>query len=247
LRLGAGNGARKRRAGFTLVEVIVVLVILAILAAIAIPALTGYIDKARDKEWIMKARDAHVAMRAVLTELYTDGEGILNIGLTGNYANYLTDGDQTYAVSSTADFKYFNIGMLSRNNHPQLANDDTAPDGASYVVYSDMANELMGIAPVGSSEVAGYWEMYLLAKKGSSDNIFSAPAFIYAYYPDATGRASGNEVVVVSYGVGNLTEKNTDSWGNFFNGIASKNHSTSDYSIYDLNAGYHVFYFDSPE
>jgi type IV pilus assembly protein PilA len=34
-----------RRAGFTLVEVIVVLVILAILAAIAIPALTGYIDK----------------------------------------------------------------------------------------------------------------------------------------------------------------------------------------------------------
>jgi type IV pilus assembly protein PilA len=37
--------------GFTLVEVIVVLVILAILAAIAIPALTGYIDKARAMEF----------------------------------------------------------------------------------------------------------------------------------------------------------------------------------------------------
>lgn len=35
--------------GFTLVELIVVLVILAILAALLIPALTGYIDKARNK------------------------------------------------------------------------------------------------------------------------------------------------------------------------------------------------------
>ena len=37
----------KDRKGFTLVELIVVLVILAILAALLIPALTGYIDKAK--------------------------------------------------------------------------------------------------------------------------------------------------------------------------------------------------------
>ena len=36
--------------GFTLVELIVVLVILAILAAILVPALLGYIDKAREKQ-----------------------------------------------------------------------------------------------------------------------------------------------------------------------------------------------------
>jgi prepilin-type N-terminal cleavage/methylation domain-containing protein len=40
---------KKGKKGFTLIEVIVVIVILAILAAIAVPALTGYIDKARDK------------------------------------------------------------------------------------------------------------------------------------------------------------------------------------------------------
>ena len=38
----------KEKKGFTLVELIVVLVILAILAALLIPALTGYIDKAKN-------------------------------------------------------------------------------------------------------------------------------------------------------------------------------------------------------
>lgn len=41
---------KKGRKGFTLVELIVVLVILAILAALLVPALTGYIDKAKEKK-----------------------------------------------------------------------------------------------------------------------------------------------------------------------------------------------------
>ena len=41
-----------KRRGFTLVELIVVLVILAILAALLIPALTGYIDKAKKNQVI---------------------------------------------------------------------------------------------------------------------------------------------------------------------------------------------------
>ena len=45
------NKLRKNnKKGFTLVELIVVLVILAILAALLIPALTGYIDKAKQKQ-----------------------------------------------------------------------------------------------------------------------------------------------------------------------------------------------------
>jgi prepilin-type N-terminal cleavage/methylation domain-containing protein len=55
-RAVAANTSAPLRAGFTLVEVIVVLVILAILAAIAIPALTGYIDKAQDKQYIAEHR-----------------------------------------------------------------------------------------------------------------------------------------------------------------------------------------------
>ena len=48
--------ALKEKKGFTLVELIVVLVILAILAALLIPALTGYIDKARKESIVAETR-----------------------------------------------------------------------------------------------------------------------------------------------------------------------------------------------
>ena len=41
---------QKNKQGFTLVELIVVLVILAILAALLVPALTGYIDRAKESD-----------------------------------------------------------------------------------------------------------------------------------------------------------------------------------------------------
>ena len=49
---------RDGKKGFTLVELIVVLVILAILAALLVPALTGYIDKAKEKQIIAETRQA---------------------------------------------------------------------------------------------------------------------------------------------------------------------------------------------
>lgn len=63
----------KSKKGFTLVELIVVLVILAILAALLVPALTGYIDKAKEKKIVAETR---MVVMAVQTELATaHGEG----------------------------------------------------------------------------------------------------------------------------------------------------------------------------
>ena len=63
--------------GFTLVELIVVLVILAILAAILVPALLGWIDKARTKQDMLEAKNCMTAAQAEFAELYaTRGEPI---------------------------------------------------------------------------------------------------------------------------------------------------------------------------
>ncbi|MEG0410971.1 MAG: prepilin-type N-terminal cleavage/methylation domain-containing protein [Erysipelotrichaceae bacterium] len=51
--------------GFTLVEIIVVLLIIAILAAIAIPTMIGYVDEARESEYVAQARTAYVAAQTV--------------------------------------------------------------------------------------------------------------------------------------------------------------------------------------
>lgn len=59
-----------KKKGFTLVELIVVLVILAILAALLIPALTGYIDKAKNKSIVAETRQAVMAAQTLADEVY---------------------------------------------------------------------------------------------------------------------------------------------------------------------------------
>ena len=56
--------------GFTLVELIVVIVILGILAAIAIPALIGYIDRARNDGAVTEAATARTAMQTIVSSAY---------------------------------------------------------------------------------------------------------------------------------------------------------------------------------
>ena len=61
---------KHKNKGFTLVELIVVLVILAILAALLVPALTGYIDKAKEKKIVAETRMVVMAVQTVASEAY---------------------------------------------------------------------------------------------------------------------------------------------------------------------------------
>lgn len=61
---------KNNKKGFTLVELIVVLVILAILAALLVPALTGYIDKAKEKQIVAETRQIVMAAQTILDEEY---------------------------------------------------------------------------------------------------------------------------------------------------------------------------------
>ena len=78
--------------GFTLVEVIVVIVIIAILAAIAVPALTGYIAKAKERSAIAEAKTALTALQSISSQVYyynVDGALYSQLSnVTSNIRNY---------------------------------------------------------------------------------------------------------------------------------------------------------------
>lgn len=91
----------KDRKGFTLVELIVVLVILAILAALLVPALTGYIDKARNQSIIAETRSAVMAAQTCVSEAYGKNTSTTALvdGNKSSTAGVLTIGSETVNLS----------------------------------------------------------------------------------------------------------------------------------------------------
>ncbi|MBR1772948.1 MAG: type II secretion system protein [Eubacterium sp.] len=117
---------KKNNKGFTLVELIVVLVILAILAAILVPALLGYIDKARQGQYEEEVHSILTATQAKATEEYaksTTTNGPASIADIKDYINpivaptIVTSGDIEYnSPTATSRMKNFTVtGITSLN------------------------------------------------------------------------------------------------------------------------------------
>jgi len=83
------------------VELIVVLVILAILAALLVPALTGYIDRAREKKLTAEAKGVWTAAQAAASEYY--GLHITDAAMEKSMTNFCT-------INGT---RYGNLGRIS--------------------------------------------------------------------------------------------------------------------------------------
>ena len=128
----------RSRGGFTLVELIVVLVILGVLATFAVPALTGYIDSAKEKQAVSETQ------ACVMT---ATRQGAQNYALVQN-ASITGKNDGANALTNWA-------GTLT-NEGPTVTGGDVALTEGSGQYLLHVNNPPAGsIKPVGISSDAG--------------------------------------------------------------------------------------------
>lgn len=128
----------RSRDGFTLVELIVVLVILGVLATFAVPALTGYIDSAKEKQAVSEAQ------ACVMT---ATRQGAQNYALVQN-ASVAGNAENAAALTNWA-------GTLT-NEVPTVTGGDVALTEGSGQYLLHVNNPPAGnITPVGISSDAG--------------------------------------------------------------------------------------------
>ena len=98
-----GKSSKK---GFTLVELIVVIVILAVLAAMLVPALIGYVDRAKKEKDYQTASTVYAAAQAAITEKYAKGDTTIVKGTEGKLeATTTADGDLVLELAGVSKDK----------------------------------------------------------------------------------------------------------------------------------------------
>lgn len=115
----------RSRGGFTLVELIVVLVILGVLATFAVPALTGYIDSAKEKQAVSEAQACVMTATRQGAQNYAL---VQNASITGksdgadaltNWAGTLTNEGPTVTGGDVALTEGSGQYLLHVNNPPE--------------------------------------------------------------------------------------------------------------------------------
>lgn len=128
---------KENKKGFTLVELIVVLVILAILAALLVPALTGYIDRAKEKQVIAETRQSVMAAQTMADEEYAKGtaDAAIATALNGTDNGDLKSLADVPGTIASIEVKSGRITKLVYTNGLECTYeyDDTAKKGS----YSD--------------------------------------------------------------------------------------------------------------
>ena len=147
--------------GFTLVELIVVLVILAILAALLVPALTGYIDKAKRKSIVAETRQVVMAAQTLVDEAY--GKKTAGTAVTIGNASDITLPDVTKeAIKELAEVTG-DIVSVELNSNTLKPVDETHPAGTvvAKVEYKKSGKKCIyyAVVPTGTTTTDGNYDV----------------------------------------------------------------------------------------
>lgn len=144
------NRRNERQKGFTLIELLVVLIVIAVLAAVLVPALTSYVDDAREKKAVSEAQVcvtaatewAAVQRTALISQAYQRNEPFVDAyKAEGNTAKWST----TYEELNTAAPTVTGTLALAEGDGQYFLRPESTPDDTTTDAMKDTVKTAAGV------------------------------------------------------------------------------------------------------
>ena len=144
------NRRNEKQKGFTLIELLVVLIIIAVLAAVLVPALTSYVDDAREKKAVSEAQVcvtaatewAAVQRTALISQAYQSNKPFADAyKAEGNTAKWST----TYEKLNTTAPTVTGTLALAEGDGQYFLHPDSTPDDTTDATMKDTVKTAAGV------------------------------------------------------------------------------------------------------